>query len=178
MIKSINNTNQYVCIYIYIYTHIPIHTHTPGQNKFCQFHTIPMCSFVFYGLSWAWAWAWVWTSQHVGERERERAINMSMILVGREMSGVTLTQTHTDKDLVHIMVRNNVLEIIFTKSLWVWVWVHVAPQRENDEPRRFQIFSPNWRKGTKSRRIKCFPQENVFKGKATWAISCPAWWMI
>ena len=25
------------------------------------------------------------------------------------------------------MVRNNVLEIKLTKSLWVWVWVSVAP---------------------------------------------------
>ena len=38
-------------------------------------------------------------------------------------AGVMLTQTHTHKDLVNAMVRNNALEIIYSKSLWVWVWV-------------------------------------------------------
>ena len=46
---------------------------------------------------------------------------------GPLLSGAALTQTHTHKDLVNVMVRNNVLEIMFTKSLRVWVWVSVAP---------------------------------------------------
>ena len=36
----------------------------------------------------------------------------------------------THNDLVNIMLRSNVLELIFTKSLWVWVWVSVAPLRD------------------------------------------------
>ena len=62
------------------------------------------------------------------------------------LSGATLTQTRTHKDLVNIISKtlyytilyytllcdtitiiNNVLEIIFTKSLWVWVCVSVTP---------------------------------------------------
>ena len=36
------------------------------------------------------------------------------------MSGVTLTQTHNHRDLVNAMVRDYVLEMMLTESLWVW----------------------------------------------------------
>ena len=31
------------------------------------------------------------------------------------------------KDLLNVMVRNNALQIVLTKSVWVWVWVGVPP---------------------------------------------------
>ena len=43
------------------------------------------------------------------------------------ISGVTLIQTHTHKDLMNIRIINNVLEMKFTKYMCVWVWVSVAP---------------------------------------------------
>ena len=83
-------------IYIYIYTHIHI-------------HSFVLCVDLFHGRH----------HQGVGhDAQHDERLKVVVADDVVDLSGVTLTHTHTHKDdLANSMVINNVSEIIFTNSV-------------------------------------------------------------
>ena len=109
----------YICMYVYIYIYIYI--------CMCMCVYIYIYIYIYYTPPPRGGGVQKLLSQLCYGRSLKSHFQEVVVHRISQLSGVTLTQTHTHKDFANIVVRNNVTSIMFTKSLWVWFWVSVAP---------------------------------------------------